>query len=256
MFQVKYRGVAIAVMFVLFSIFSDSCKKQEENKVVVLETDSMTDIDGNVYKTVKIGSQWWMAENLKVRKYRNGQYLFTATSNPPYILWDTMTTGALCYFNGNINDSAGYLYNWFAISDTNNIAPVGWHVPTDEEWKQLEMSIGMASADADKSGWRGTHEGEKLKKQGMNYWTPYEDVWATNESGFTALAGGCRMFNGTTAFNLWSYPSDRLSSGFWWSTSAGDSEAWYRYLDYKNANVFRGKASKNYGFSIRCVKNN
>jgi uncharacterized protein (TIGR02145 family) len=115
----------------------------------------------------------------------------------------------------------------------------------------------MSASESAKSGWRGTNEGDKLKTEGTTGWTQFGDVWPTNESGFTALAGGCRMFNGTTIANEWSTPQGLRSVGFWWTaTGYSDNEALYRYLDYKNSNVFRSSCAKTYGFSIRCVKDN
>jgi len=129
------------------------------------------------------------------------------------------------------------------------IAPAGWHIPNDAEWKSLEMELGMAESDANAKGWRGNNEGEKLKVESPKGWTVVSPIWATNESGFTAMAGGCRLFNGT-----WADPG-LFATGFWWTASKqNDQEAWYRYLDKKNANVFRSFTYKNYGFSVRCVK--
>jgi uncharacterized protein (TIGR02145 family) len=236
------------MIFFFASIFISGCKKKDEAETIpVHETGTVTDIDGNVYRTIKIGNQWWMAENLKVKKYRNGNFISTTGNNAE---WQDFTTGAYCsYGNSSENsDVYGFLYNWYVISDTGNIAPPGWHIPSDEEWKEMEMSLGMISSEADKSGWRGTHEGEKLKKESPEGWTDYENIWATNETGFTALGGSCRLFNG-----LMGQPGLK-QTGFWWTRSETDSAAFYRYLDYKNATVFRGQCSKNYGFSIRCVK--
>jgi len=101
-------------------------------------TGTVTDIDGNVYKTVKIGSQWWTAENLKVTHYNNGDSLINETV---IRTWYDLTVGAYCSYDHDSNNAAiyGYLYNWYAVGDDRNLAPAGWHVPTDEEWKQLEM---------------------------------------------------------------------------------------------------------------------
>ncbi len=236
----------LKIFLFVFMIIS-GCKKENEETVPVQETSTMTDIDGNVYKTIKIGDQWWMAENLKVTKYRNGHFILAITND---VEWENSATGTYCdYENNNDNHKTyGFLYNWFVISDTGNIAPLGWHIPSDEEWKELELKLGMSETEVNKSGWRGTNEGEKLKKESPEGWTTYENVWATNESGFTALGGSCRLFNGVAG------QPGLKQTGFWWTRSESDSVAFYRYLDYKNANVFRGVISKNYGFSIRCVK--
>jgi uncharacterized protein (TIGR02145 family) len=227
------------------------CKKEENETIVNPETGTMTDVEGNIYKTVKIGSQWWMAENLKTTKYRNG-FLIPLINSTDITEWKNSTSAAYCFYgttNSENHQRYGFLYNWYVLSDTSNIAPAGWHVPTDEEWKEMERQVGMSSSEADKSGWRGTHEGEKLKIEGTEDWSSYQDMWPTNKSGFSALSGNCRVFNGEMGA-----PSGFKQTGFWWTISSIDSIATYRYLDYKNAKVFRGTCSKNYGFSLRCVK--
>ena len=227
-----------------------SCKKKTETPVQ--ETGTVTDIDNNTYKTVKIGNQWWMAENLKVTKYRNGWPIQQVTETDPDSVWAQEKKGTYCKYDYDDTKAAKYglLYNWYVVTDTNNIAPAGWHIPSDDEWKTLEMYLGMSQGDADNVKWRGLDEGDKLKVQAPNDWTTYGSVWGSNASGFTALAGCCRLFNAT-----WGDPGTS-NTGFWWSSTihTSDNEAWYRYLDYKNSNVFRYHGSKNYGMSIRCVK--
>jgi len=237
-------------LIVLILLFITSCKKDSKTSDVI-ETGTVTDIEGTVYKTVKIGNQWWMAENLKTTKYCNGDSIQNITDT---LNWHHMQSGAYCnYSNDTLNvKKYGHLYNWYAVTDSRSIAPVGWHVPSDNEWKALEEHLGMSQSDADKMNWRGTNEGNKLKTVGQNGWNASSDVynvWGTNESGFSALAGGCRMFNG-----IWGNPA-LWSTGFWWSVSELNNEAWYRYLDYQKPNVFRFYGPKTYGFSIRCVKN-
>jgi len=251
----KIRILPFALVLLGFCLlFENSCKKKKE-ALPPSETGTVTDVVGNVYKTVKIGNQWWMAENLKTTKYRNGKYIPFISASMNTTAWDSTQSGACCYFN---NDFAapGLLYNWYVVSDTNNIAPAGWHVPKDDEWKTLEKYLGMSQADADNVNWRGTNEGDELKIAAtQGGWAAYSTLWATNESGFTARAGGCRMFNSTETGSSWSAPLDLKSTGFWWTSDvhSGD-KAWYRYLDYKNSNVFRYYGPKTYGFSIRCVK--
>jgi uncharacterized protein (TIGR02145 family) len=237
--------------FIILSLFIcvlcwSGCKKKQDD-TLVQETGTLTDFDGNTYTTVKIGNQWWMAENLKVKHYRNGATIAGVFNINDTTIWNRK--GAYTIYDNN-NNAPGFLYNGFSILDSNELAPAGWHVPGDNEWKILEQQLGMSQADADKVNWRGSHEGEKLKVEGMGYWYPYNNIWGTNESGFTAKAGGCRMFNG-----VWSTPYGIQFTGFWWtSTQGSQNELWYRYLDYKNANIFRYHGLKTYGFSVRCVK--
>lgn len=248
---IKKRNRFISSLILLFTlvILFPSCK-EEEPPVPAQETGTVTDNEGHVYKTVKIGDQWWMAENLRATKYRNGASIQLITEDTS---WSNSTAGAYCIFDNNNNNAGitGLLYNWYVVNDANSIAPEGWHIPTDAEWKALEKYLGMNDIDLEKSNWRGSHEGEKLKSTNQQNWAPYENILNTDESGFSALAGNCRMFNGS-----WGSPLDLQSMGFWWSASdnSGNNQAWYRYLDYKKDNVFRFYGPKTYGFSIRCVK--
>jgi len=234
----------------LFIIPFSSCKKKSEDPPVI-ETGSVTDIQGFVYRTVKIGNQWWMAEDLKTTRYRDSSTLHAVPPPPFDTTWSHFTTGVYSNNLDNQNTIIGVLYNYYAVTDPRGLAPAGWHIPSDAEWKVLETHLGMSTEEADKTSWRGTHEGEKLKvvRGTTGGWSDYGSVWATNESGFSALAFGCRMFDGS-----WGYPGQG-STGFWWtSTSQENNQAWYRYLDYKNSNVFRYYGVKTYGFSVRCVK--
>lgn len=218
--------------------------------VVEGETGTVTDIDGNVYKTVKIGEQWWMAENLKVTHYRNGDAIPNVTDNNQ---WDFINTGAWCAWNnddGNI-ETYGLLYNWYAVHDSRNIAPEGWHVPTDEEWKELEMHLGMSRSEADDDGWRGTDEGGKLKATGTIevgdglWYDPNEG--ATNESGFAAVPGGYRDFVGN-------FSNVGYDANFWSATEHSSNYAWSRILRYINSAVYRNNTNRHYGFSVRLVR--
>ena len=215
-----------------------------------LESGTVTDIDGNVYKTAKIGDLWWMMENLKVTHYQNGESIPNVTDARE---WDALETGAWCtYDNDPANgETYGLLYNWYAVDDSRKLAPEGWRVPTDEEWKQLEMVLGMSYATADMWGFRGANEGDKLKaigtrESGTGLWT-YPNETATNESCFSALPGGWRIYTGI-------YYSIYDAAAFWSSTEYGDVRAWSRSLSYRFSRVFRSYGFKGRGFSIRCVK--
>jgi len=201
-------------------------------------TDTLVDYDGNTYQTVKIGDQWWMAENLNVIHYRNGDII-------PHIsvesTWAGLTSGAYCEY-GDIA-AYGRLYNWYAVSDPRDIAPVGWHVPTDDDWKQLEMYLGMSQAQADVAGdMRGTDEGSKLKEPGTEYWHPPNSD-ANNESGFAARGAGCRYDFGMK------YLQGDLA--FFWCSDLPMT----RILATNFSQVARDTYTERHGFSIRCVKN-
>jgi uncharacterized protein (TIGR02145 family) len=205
----------------------------------------VTDYDGNMYFTVEIGSQCWMAQNLKVTHYRNGDPIPHVTDVGE---WSGLSTGAYCdYDNDPANvETYGRLYNWYAVDDIRSIAPEGWHVPSDDEWKQLEMYLGMSQSEADATGWRGTDEGGKLKQAGTIHWNP-PNTGATNESGFTALPGGWRAPNG----NFHGMGDDAL---IWCSSEFSSSHAWHRYLEYSHSEALRGYDPKEGGFSVRCVR--
>jgi uncharacterized protein (TIGR02145 family) len=171
---------------------------------------TVTDSDGKTYNTIIIGDQWWMAENLNI---------FTSSGS-----W---------YYD---NDSATYaevygrLYTW---ETANIVCPAGWHLPTDAEWKELEMHLGMNQAQADSTGWRGADQGTELKDSGA--------------SEFNALPGGYRN-------SIGSFYSMDSGTGFWSSNELGTLNAWVRMLGKDNPQVGRLDFNKSYGFYVRCVK--
>jgi uncharacterized protein (TIGR02145 family) len=246
-------GRKSAIVLVLFCMFSNCSRDkssptspENENKPFTGETGSVTDIDGNVYRTVKIGDQWWMAENLKVIHYRNGDPIPNVTDNSE---WTNLSIGAYSNYDNDINHVTTYgrLYNWYAVNDSRNIAPEGWHVAKDGEWKQLEMYLGMSQSEADVEGDRGTDEGGKLKEAGTAHWDS-PNTGATNESGFSALPGGCRYTFEGYCHDLRQYAS------FWSSTQYGPNSAFSRYLGYRNSDIERAHVHMRCGYSIRCVQ--
>jgi uncharacterized protein (TIGR02145 family) len=212
---------------------------------------TVSDIDGNVYKTVKIGNQIWMAENLKVTHYQNGDKIATGFSHSD---WKELTKGAYSNYNDDIKNvnTYGRLYNWYAVSDLRNIVPKGWHVPNDEEWQELELYLGIDSdllvSRSTRPSERGTNEGEKLK-EGM--------AWVgrngTNLLGFTALPAGERSFLGK-------YEDIGLRTYFWTSTEGGEigyssrDHAYYRSLSSRWKTITRRGTVQSSGFSVRCIK--
>ncbi len=196
---------------------------------------SMTDQDGNVYKTIVIGTQEWMAENLKASHYRNGDAISLVTSDS---IWAGLSTGATCWYN---NDSATYncpygkLYNWYAASDVRNLCPSGWHVPTDAEWTMLSNFLGGNGIS-----------GGKMKSTGSQYWLS-PNVSADNSSGFSGLPGALRN-------NFGYYYSIGLN-GHWWSSSQySATDAWYYNLYHLIGNLNRTDYFKQSGYSVRCLR--
>ena len=213
--------------------------------------DVVTDIDGNEYQAVQIGEQLWMKENLKVTHYNNGDEIPTGYNNSE---WENLSTGAYAIYNDDLSNAEIYnnLYNWYAVDDSRNIAPEGWHVPDDDDFKQLEIYLGMSQAEADTFGYRGTNEGGKLKESGHEHWEYYSDETtegATNESGFTALPGSYRHPGG-------GYYSIGSSGYFWSSTGlgSGDIAAYARKLFYEGSGIYMAGHMINSGYSVRCVK--
>lgn len=206
-------------------MLTNGCKKDDDKSTI-------TDIDGNVYHTVKIGTQTWMVENLKVTKYRNGDAIPNVTDGTE---WNNLTTGAYCDYENTASNSAVYgkLYNWYAVTDSRNIAPTGWHVASDEEWTILTTFLGGE-----------TVAGGKLKEKGTSHWQS-PNYGATNETGFTALPGGYCL--GGSYYSLG-------SNGGWWSSTVRSSYAWFRYMNYGNGEVGRYSYGQTLGYSVRCVR--
>lgn len=212
--------------------------------ITVIRT--VTDIDGHVYRTVKIGDQWWMAENLKATHYRNGDPILKVKGNAA---WIGITTGAYCNYNNDETHVSTYgrLYNFYAVADERSIAPQGWHVPSDEEWKQLEMHLGISQSEADDDGWRGLDGGGKLKEAGTAHWLS-PNTGANNKSGFSALPAGYRL-------SVYGKFSSMGNYAFFWSASKNDnSGAWSRSLNANFSGIGRTYGSEHYGFSVRCLK--
>ena len=223
------------------------------------QAQTVTDYDGNVYNTVTIGTQVWTKENLNVKHFRNGDAIPEVQDS---ISWVSQTIGAWCYNENNPANGTVYgtLYNWYAANDPRNIAPVGWHLPTDAEWKTLEIYLGMPPATADLDQYRGTTEGNALKEPGTTtHWTlaccpGHLPNAGTNSSGFTALGGGFRWyFNAGIPYRSFSPPNGNAQ--FWTSTTPNDSTAWLRHLCVYHEDIFRANWKKTNGSSIRLIKN-
>jgi uncharacterized protein (TIGR02145 family) len=197
----------------------------------------MTDQEGNVYKTIVIGTQEWMAENLNTSIYRNGNAIPTNLSNAEWNNTINTQQGAWAYYNNDASYACPYgkLYNWYAVNDARNLCPAGWHVPSDAEWTVLTNYLGGEGV-----------AGGKMKSTGTQYWQN-PNSGATNSSGFSALPGGYR-------YDFGGY-YDVGSIGFWWSSTQYDSYyAWLRGLDYGYPVVGRSGISTRLGFSVRCLR--
>ncbi len=217
------------------------------------ETGTVTDVDGNTYQTVKIGNQWWLAENLRVTHNNDGKPIPHVKDS---VEWVACTTGtaAYCYYD---NDSAsnadkyGVLYNWYAVN-TGKLAPTGWHVPTDAEWDTLQNYL-----IANGYNWDGTTTYNKIGKSmaAKTDWTLSNDegvigndLSSNNSSGFSALPGGFRSYyDGDFGFV-------RNNCDLWSATECDATDAYYRSLDYNYFYLYRGEENKEYGSSVRLVQ--
>jgi uncharacterized protein (TIGR02145 family) len=199
----------------------------------------VSDIDGNVYQTVTIGTQVWFKENLKVSKYKNGDQIPTGFADSQ---WLNLTSGACAVYN---NDQAnnliyGKLYNYYAVADPRGLCPVGWHVPTDIEWTLLENNLGGTAVAGGKlkltSGWESPNSG------------------ANNSSGFSALPGGDRYgYTLNPTVFTGGYKSAGISA-VWWSSTGGSTSSRGREINYVSESSFRYSYQNHAGFSVRCIK--
>jgi len=204
------------------------------------------DIDGNIYNVIRIGNLCWTSENIKTSRYANGNLIPNISNNEE---WVNLNSAAWCnYENNNINDQIyGKLYNWYAIADPQSICPLGWRVPSDEDWKTLEFALGMDAVELDEVGWRGENDNVGGKMKSNTEWQS-PNTGANNLSGFSALPGGYRN-DGSGSYIA------SVFSGSWWRNTELDSEnVWYLTLNYNNSGVSRASTSKKAGFSVRCVR--
>lgn len=198
-----------------------------------IPAETVTDIDGNLYHTVTIGTQVWMLENLRTTRFRNGDSIkYTSI----YSDWFTAIP-QFCYYNNDITNAAtyGYLYNWFAAADSRGLAPAGWHVPTQEDWLKLLDYCGGPDIAAG-----------KLKSTGFSNWAS-PNYGATNQTGFSALPAGARGYDGT-------FSGKSVYCSFWSSSEYITTMAYYADMQYNTAQVTNYWGYKYNGHSIRCIK--
>jgi uncharacterized protein (TIGR02145 family) len=221
---------------------------------VIFKTCAVMDIDGNLYHSVTIGDQTWLVENLRTTRYNNGDLIGT-TSPATLDISGESTPKYQWAYNGNEGNVATYgrLYTWYAVTDSRNVCPTGWHLPTHAEWTSLENYLIAGGYNYD-----GTTTGNKIAKSlaSATGWVSSTVTGAVgntdfpdkiNVTGFTALPGGSREINGTFL--------PTLANGFWWSVSESDAtSSWYRYLLFPSFNLGRYSMSKKIGISVRCLK--
>lgn len=201
------------------------------------QAQTVTDIDGNVYDTIHIVTQIWLRPNLKVTHYRNGDLIPKVTDSAT---WYNLTSGAYCDYDNDTNNANiyGRLYNWYSVNDPRNIAPVGWRVPTFEDWDTLQIFLGYDLV-----------AGGKLKEIGTAHWM-FPNTGASDEYDFTALPGGQRadsIYSGTF--------SEITTQGYWWSSSEIDTVyPWGVNISYNSEGFTNwGASTRKSGFSIRLI---
>jgi len=216
---------------ILIILFAHSCQKDPG---YTGQTGIVNDFDGNTYPTIGIGSQIWMAENLKTIHYNDGSLIPTVTNDS---LWIALESDAYCWYNNDETKNKtvyGALYNWYAIN-TGKLCPTGWHVSTAAEWETIIKYLG---------GEKKT--GGKLKESGTSHWYS-PNTGASNSSGFTALPGGARGVNGHF-YVMRQY-------GYWWSSTENmTKDAWDWLVGWNFSDVGRFNDVKQQGYSVRCLK--
>jgi len=224
------------------------------------DTPFVSDFEGNLYTTVRIGNQCWMRENMRTRHYSNGDTLVNGNGMGYYDPYDTTKYWFDYDDDPNVSAIYGRLYTWSAVmngihgpnfSMIQGICPAGWHVPTDEEWLSLENFLGWISDEAKQMEWGGTNAGGKLKEAGYEHWL-YPNVGATNESGFSALPGGAGSPMG--------YSFSLKYEGYWWTATPDEldpeyKEIYLRMLSYGLYSIEKFSDWRGFAYSIRCLKN-
>lgn len=225
-------------------------KRLQPNQVQSTQL-TVTDIDKNVYTTIRIGNQIWMAENLKVTHYRNGDEIPNVRNGKE---WESLSTGAFCDYDNNpiYGDKYGKLYNFYAVSDDRNIAPRGWHVATDKEWSELQKHLILNGFNFD-----GTKTENKIAKSiaSTDGWAiSYNagetgcDLKRNNSSHFNALPATFRFTEGAFTYSL------GHSANFWTATASRSDYAWNRYISFEICHLSRDSGRKVFGLSVRCIK--
>lgn len=230
--------VSLLAMAVIILIMATACKKDDD--------DAVKDIDGNTYKTIFIGGNTWMAENLRTTKFRDGSAIPLVTENSQ---WTLQVTAAYCWPDNNQANKAtlGALYNGYAVMDSRGLCPDGWHIPSDQEWIDLELELGLPQAEVYLDAIRGEDQnvGGKLKAK-VTWNSP--NLGADNSSGFTAYGTGYRRPPGElTYFGEW--------TGYLTTSPATDQgNYWMRYLGNDITGIDRHQRNREYGYSVRCIK--
>ncbi|MEY4030869.1 MAG: hypothetical protein RJA90_2150, partial [Bacteroidota bacterium] len=235
-FSITITGLTQKTTYFVRAFASNEVGTAYSNQIKLTTNTASTtisDIEGNTYNTINIGNQIWMTSNLSTSRFRNGVYI-------PYILnstqWATTKSPALSFYNhdNNFESNYGKQYNWYAVADPQGLCPIGWHIPSNNEWTILSDFLGGLNV-----------AGGKMKATGTQFWSFPSN--GNNSSGFTGLPGGFRNVDGT--FGILGY------NGFWWSaTDENEQKAFSRSIVYTDNVLSVNSSLKNQGFSVRCLK--
>jgi uncharacterized protein (TIGR02145 family) len=227
--------VAAVILLLLLIV---SCQKED--------TDTVTDFDGNVYKTISAGGNIWMAENLRTTKFRDGTAIPMVTGASE---WAALSTYAYCWPENNASNKGtfGGLYNGYAVLESRGLCPTGWHIPSDAEWIDLELELGLPQAEAYLDAIRGESQNVGGKLRATTNWEA-PNLGANNSSGFSAYGTGYRRPPGEfTEYKAW--------TGYLTTTpTTTQGNYWMRYLGYTIQGIDRHERDRQYGYSVRCVK--
>ena len=221
-----------------------------QSQTVTFTFMHFADADSNHYAVVKIGSQWWMQENMKATHYRDGSPIPNVTDSAT---WGSLTTGAYCDYHNLPEEGLyyGHLYNFYAAADSRNLCPAGWHVPTHSEWNIMEKLLDH-TVDTLALGGTGKLIGRMLKEGCSTRWQYMDTTSGINSAGFTALCTNYRNASGA-----WSLaPGNNHDDGFWTATPYSTSSAWFRSLRWCYADIYSLFPMKRSGYSVRCIRDN
>lgn len=249
--ELRYIGYGAATGLVKSAVIAETPTTSNTRTFALLagavcrQAPTMTDLDGNVYRAVEMGGICWSAEELRTTKYANGDAVPVVNDASQ---WISATSGAMCSYNNSASNDAstGKRYNWFAASDARGLCPLGWHVATDLEWKDLESTLGMPVNELDGMGFiRGTDQNVGGKLKALQTWNS-PNAGATNESGLGLTGSGQRSGIGGGFSNL-------STAGYWWTSTDSGADALFRTMITSVQGIVRDAFQKQQGFCVRCV---
>jgi len=234
----------------IFTPEEDQCATGIEMTIEVINKGTIEDVEGNIYPTIKIGSQWWMAENLRTLTYNNGDIIGSTQPATLDISGETEPEYQWSYGGEEAAvESYGRLYTWYTISDDRGVCPSGWHVPTDAEWTILTDYLAGSGF-----GYEGSGTDIAKSMASAENWIPDgtpgsigNSPETNNSSGFSAVPGGYRISSGV-------FQNTGIYTGWWSMVEKNSVSAWYRALYNNSSMMLRGSSNKRIGFSVRCIR--